>query len=170
VVLYTNPGLIGGDLSFPALQRLVELPNVRYLKDASGNTGRILSVLNRFGTDLEVFSASAHIPLLVLQLGGIGWMAGPACVIPKAAVELHRRFTTGDHTGALALQRELWPVNEAFTTYPLGSCIKAALELRGYQVGRPLPPQGPLGSAAVATIADALARADAAITADGSSS
>jgi 4-hydroxy-tetrahydrodipicolinate synthase len=163
VLLYTNPSVLGSDLSLAALERLLEIPNVRYLKDASGNTGRILSVLSHFGDRLGVFSASAHIPLLVFELGGIGWMAGPACVVPEAAVELLRLTQAGEHAAALRLQRELWPLNEAFTSYGLGACIKAALEVRGYAVGQPISPQRPLAPSARAAVAAAISRADAAV-------
>jgi 4-hydroxy-tetrahydrodipicolinate synthase len=162
IVLYTNPGLLGSDLNFMVLDQLRQVPNIRYIKDASGTTGRLLSIADRFGDDLVIFSASAHIPLLVFELGAAGWMAGPACVVPEAAVELRRRFLAGDRAGAAELQRELWPLNEAFTTYPLGACIKAALTERGYPVGDPIAPQRPLGPDARAQITKAIARADAA--------
>ncbi len=75
MTLYTNPGLLGGDIPMEVLDTLSHVPNIEYVKDASGNTGRILTLLNRMGERIRVFSASAHIPLLVLQLGGVGWMA-----------------------------------------------------------------------------------------------
>jgi 4-hydroxy-tetrahydrodipicolinate synthase len=164
ILLYTNPSVLGAELSIAAIEQLAEIPNIRYLKDASGNTGRILSVLCHLGDRIEVFSASAHIPLLVFELGGVGWMAGPACVIPEAAAELFRLFRAGDRAGAMALQRQLWPLNEAFTAYGLGACIKAALTLRGYDVGRPFSPQLELGPPAIEKISSAIAQADAAVT------
>lgn len=42
------------------------------------------------------------------------------------------------------LQRPLWGLNQAFAKYNLAACIKGALELQGYPVGAPLPPQAPL--------------------------
>ena len=83
MTLYTNPGLLGSDIPLDVLETLSHIPNIEYIKDASGQTGRILTLLNRLGERIKVFSASAHIPLLVLQLGGVGWMAGPACVMPR---------------------------------------------------------------------------------------
>lgn len=163
IVLYTNPTLLGTDFTIEGLARLSQTPNIRYIKDATGDTGRILSLLNRLDGKLEVFSASAHIPALVFLLGGVGWMAGPACVIPRAAHELYRLVREGEILEALALQRRLWPVNEAFRRYPLGACIKAALAIRGYDVGDPLPPQKPLDAQAKQEIASALAEADAAV-------
>ena len=45
---------------------------------------------------------------------------------------------------ALALQRRLWRVNEAFARYNLAACIKAGLALQGYDVGDPVAPQAAL--------------------------
>ena len=89
VVLYTNPQFQRSDLSLGAIERLAELPNIRYLKDASTNTGRLLSIMGRVGDRLGIFSASAHIPACVMLLGGKGWMAGPACLIPRQSVRLY---------------------------------------------------------------------------------
>lgn len=47
VVLYTNPNFQHSDLSLPIIDRLSRIPNIRYLKDASVNTGRLLSILGR---------------------------------------------------------------------------------------------------------------------------
>jgi 4-hydroxy-tetrahydrodipicolinate synthase len=164
IVLYTNPSVLGGELPVRAIAELAEVPNIRYVKDASGNTGRILSILEHTGGRIGVYSASAHIPLVVFELGGIGWMAGPACVVPDAAVEMHRRFLAGDRAAAAELQRAMWPLNEVFTSTPLGACIKAALTLRGFPVGDPIPPQGPLAGTDVARLRAVLDRVDAALT------
>ncbi|MGA2395089.1 MAG: dihydrodipicolinate synthase family protein [Candidatus Lustribacter sp.] len=163
IVLYTNPTLLGTDFSAATLDALARVPNIRYIKDATGDTGRILTLINRLGGTLEVFSASAHIPAFVFMLGGVGWMAGPACVIPQAAAELYRRVRSGDLQGALALQRPLWGINECFRKYPLAACIKAALQLRGYAVGEPVPPQRSLTAAERAEVAAALEAADRAL-------
>lgn len=166
IVLYTNPVLLGSDLSIQSLVELSAIDNIRYVKDATGDTGRILSMVNRLEGQLEVFSASGHIPLFVFTLGGVGWMSGPACAIPQAAAELYSRFRSGDLDGALELQRRMWPINEAFRRYPLGGCIKAALQLRGYEVGDPIPPQRPLDEAARAEIAAGLEAVDRALGGD----
>ena len=68
-------------------------------------------------------------------------MAGPACIIPRESVRLFDLCRAGDWPGALELQRKLWRVNEAFARFNLAACIKAALDLQGYSVGDPVPPQ-----------------------------
>lgn len=159
IVLYSNPAVLGTDLSISSLAELSQLPNVRYIKDATGNTGRILTILNHLDGRLGVFSASAHVPLLVFELGAVGWMAGPACAVPELCVELFRLHSSGRYSEALSLQRRLWSVNEVFQRYALAACIKAALEVQGYAVGPPVAPQQPLGQTEVADIRTALGRA-----------
>ena len=151
VVLYTNPQFQRSDLSLDVIARLAGHPRIRYIKDASTNTGRLLSIMNRC-PQLKVFSASAHIPAAVMLIGGVGWMAGPACVIPRQSVRLYELCRAARWPEAMALQRELWRVNEVFARFNLAACIKAGLKLQGYPVGDPLPPQSPLGPADLLTV------------------
>jgi 4-hydroxy-tetrahydrodipicolinate synthase len=152
VVLYTNPQFQRSDLSLPVIQRLSKVPNIRYIKDASTNTGRLLSILNETEGRMGVFAASAHIPACVMLLGGVGWMAGPACLVPRQSVALYDLCRRGDWGAAMALQRQLWAVNQAFAKYSLAACIKGGLELQGFPVGAPLPPQAPLSDSGRAEI------------------
>jgi 4-hydroxy-tetrahydrodipicolinate synthase len=144
VVIYTNPQFQRSDLSLDCIARLAAHPRIRYIKDASTNTGRILSIMNRCGDALSVFSASAHIPAAVMLIGGVGWMAGPACVIPRQSVELYDLCKAARWDEAIALQRRMWRLNEAFARYNLAACIKAGLASQGYEVGDPIAPQGAL--------------------------
>jgi 4-hydroxy-tetrahydrodipicolinate synthase len=158
MTLYTNPGLLGGDIPMDVLDALSHIPNVEYVKDASGNTGRILTMLNRMGDRIRVFSASAHIPLLVLKLGGVGWMAGPGCVMPRECVRLYTLMREGREEEAIAEQRRQWAINEVFTRYALAACIKTALQLQGFDVGDAIAPQEALKPEAVEDIRRALAQ------------
>jgi 4-hydroxy-tetrahydrodipicolinate synthase len=144
VVIYTNPQFQRSDLSLDCIARLSAHPRIQYIKDASTNTGRLLSIMNRCGDAIRVFSASAHIPAAVMLIGGVGWMAGPACIIPRQSVALYDLCKARRWDEALALQRKLWRVNEAFARYNLAACIKAGLAIQGYDVGDPVAPQTPL--------------------------
>ncbi|MEO8738837.1 MAG: dihydrodipicolinate synthase family protein [Casimicrobiaceae bacterium] len=141
LVLYTNPNFQRSDLSLPVIERLSRVSNIGYIKDASSNTGRLLSIINRVEGRMQVFAASSHVPACVMLIGGIGWMAGPACIAPKQSVELYELCRHGDWAAAMQRQRPLWALNQAFAKYNLAACIKGALELQGYSVGPPLPPQ-----------------------------
>jgi 4-hydroxy-tetrahydrodipicolinate synthase len=79
-----------------------------------------------------------------MLIGGVGWMAGPACIIPRQSVGLYHLCKAGRWGEALTLQRRLWRVNEAFARYNLAACIKAGLAIQGYEVGDPIAPQAAL--------------------------
>ena len=145
VVLYTNPQFQRSDLTLDLIARLSTHLRIRYIKDASTNTGRLLSIMNRC-PDIKVFSASAHIPAAVMLIGGVGWMAGPACIVARQSVKLYELCRAGQWPQALRLQRELWRINEAFARFNLAACIKAGLQSQGYDVGDPVPPQPALGA------------------------
>ncbi|NNU80626.1 dihydrodipicolinate synthase family protein [Halovulum dunhuangense] len=161
VTLYTNPNFQRSDLSVPAIAALARHPNIRYLKDASTNTGRLLTVMNRVGEDLGVFAASSHVTTAVMLIGGRGWMAGPSCIVPRQSVRLYDLCRAGNWNEAMALQRDLWAVNEVFARYNLAGAIKAGLAMQGFDCGDPIAPQAPLGPEALADIRTALVRVGA---------
>jgi 4-hydroxy-tetrahydrodipicolinate synthase len=144
VVMYTNPQFQRSDLTLDVIAKLASHPRIGYIKDASTNTGRLLSIMNRCGDAIKVFSASAHIPAAVMLIGGVGWMAGPACLIPRQSVALYNLCKQARWDEAMLLQRRLWRINEVFARYNLAACIKAGLAIQGYDVGDPIAPQAPL--------------------------
>lgn len=141
LTLYTNPKFAAWDFSVEALQELCEEENIVYLKDASGNIGKLMSISTALGDRLKIFSATAHVPVFVFMLGGVGWMAGPACLIPEQSIVLYDLARQKKWDEALALQKTLWPLNLAFQKYSLAACVKAGLEMQGFPVGAPLAPQ-----------------------------
>ena len=164
VTLYTNPNFQRSDLSLDAIDRLSHHPNICAIKDASTNTGRLLSILNKTEQRIDIFAASSHITAAVMLLGGKGWMAGPSCLIPKQSVQLYELCRDGHWSEAMALQRDLWAINQAFARYNLAGAVKAGLRLQGFDCGDPLPPQQPLDDAAIASIAKALQKVGALTT------
>jgi 4-hydroxy-tetrahydrodipicolinate synthase len=62
-------------------------------------------------------------------------------------VRLYELCRAGQWVEAMKLQRDLWRINEAFARFNLAACIKAGLQIQGYAVGDPVPPQAALGPA-----------------------
>jgi len=146
VVVYANPRFAGWDVSVAILRELAEEPNIVYLKDASGDIGKLMSIIASLGDRFKIFSATAHVPLCVFLLGGVGWMAGPACLIPEQSRALYELACQKRWEEALEIQKQLWPLNAAFQRYSLAACVKAGLEMQGFLVGAPLAPQSQLDS------------------------
>ena len=143
-VVYNNPKFSGFEIEISTLKKLSEISNINYYKDASGNTGRLLQLSNAVGNDLKIFSASAHVPVFVMMLGGAGWMAGPACLLPRESVMLYELCAEKRWDEAFRLQKIMWEVNRIFQKYNLAACVKAGLELQGFPVGNPIEPNQPL--------------------------
>src|ERR1700716_311561 len=53
VVIYTNPQFQRSDLTLDVIERLAAHPRIGYIKDASTNTGRLLSIMNRCGDNIK---------------------------------------------------------------------------------------------------------------------
>ena len=161
VTLYTNPNFQRSDLSLDAIDRLSHHPNIVFVKDASTNTGRLLSMLNRTEGRIGVFAASSHITAAVMLIGGRGWLAGPSCLIPRQSVRLFELCEARQWDAAMELQRELWAVNQAFARFNLAGAVKAGLKLQGFDCGAPAPPQRALGPDEVAVVRRVLERVGA---------
>lgn len=144
VVLYTNPSFQSNELTLDVIERLAAIPNIEYIKDASGNMGKLMTIVNKVGDRIKVFSASANIPLFVMMLGGVGWMAGPACIIPEQSIKLYDLAKEKKWDEGMEYQKKLWDINRSFQKYSLAPCIKAVLEIQGFAVGDPIPPLKPL--------------------------
>lgn len=156
IVIYTNPNFQRTNLSIGLIARLSLHPNIVGLKDASTNTGRLLSIINRCEGKLSVFAASSHIPVCVMMMGGCGWFAGPACVLPSESVRLYELCVAEEWRDAIALQRKLWPFNELFAKHHLAACIKSVLNYQGYDVGNPVSPQSALDEDAQSAVIAAI--------------
>ncbi|MCK9365016.1 MAG: dihydrodipicolinate synthase family protein [Syntrophales bacterium] len=146
IVLYTNPKFQTWDFTVEALRQLAEEPNIQYLKDASGNVGKLVSLVSTLGSRIKIFSDTSSVPLFMFLIGGVGWMSGPACVIPKQSIELYETARQKRWDEAALLQIKQWPLNLAFQRFTLSACVKAGLEMQGFPVGPPVPPQKQLNA------------------------
>jgi 4-hydroxy-tetrahydrodipicolinate synthase len=161
VTLYTNPNFQRSDLTLDAIDALSHHPNILFVKDASTNTGRLLSILNRTEGRIGVFAASSHITTAVMLIGGRGWLAGPSCIVPRQSVRLFELCEAGKWDEAMTLQRELWAVNQVFARFNLAGAVKAGLRLQGFDCGDPAPPQPALTAEQVAAVRKVLEKVGA---------
>src|SRR5258706_784066 len=112
VVIYTNPQFQRSDLTLDVIARLSAHPRIGYIKDASTNTGRLLSIMNRCGDAIRVFSASAHIPAAVMLIGGVRWTAGPAFLPPRRSREVYHLCNAAPRRDAAYLQPRLLQLSQ----------------------------------------------------------
>jgi 4-hydroxy-2-oxoglutarate aldolase len=145
VIIYNVPIFTGVPLQSSLVIELAKHPNIRGLKDSSGDAKTISEVVwntdaGRFG----VLSGSAPTLLPSLVSGARGGIIALACAAPRPSLALYRAFAAGDYKKAGDFQRIIAPAAGAVTGKHGIAGLKAAMELEGFQAGLPRRPLLPL--------------------------
>jgi 4-hydroxy-tetrahydrodipicolinate synthase len=136
VILYNNPGTCGGVHIEPeTVARLAEIPNVRAIKDSSGdlqNTNELVSLVPQ---DFSVLMGRDTLIFYALMGGARGAVPATGNIAPALLVEIYETFRRGDLEASRAAQRRLNPVRMALTLCTMPGGVKAALDLLGLSLG-----------------------------------
>jgi len=88
VVAYNNPVHSGFDITPQFFKKLIEIDNVKYIKDSTGNFVRIRELIAAVGERAKVFNGADAIAFESLVAGSIGCIWGAANIMPKECVQL----------------------------------------------------------------------------------
>ncbi len=150
LILFNYPSLTGVDFVPPLVMRLTEIPNVRYIKESSGDVRRVHGIQRLVGERLSVICGAPNVALESLALGCRAWITGIMNVVPRSAQQLMRAVS---ELGNLHLARRIYynqilPVVDvlARNNNPTGT-IKAGVCARGVEVGVPRRPGQGVGPA-----------------------
>jgi 4-hydroxy-tetrahydrodipicolinate synthase len=149
IILFNYPSLTGVDFVPPLVARLVEIDNVSYIKESTGDSKRVHSLQREVGDRLAVVCGAPNTALESLALGCRAWITGIMNAVPRSAQQLLRAVELGD----LPLARRIYytqvlPLVDvlARNKNPTGT-IKAAVRARGVDVGAPRRPGSDVGAA-----------------------
>lgn len=114
VVLYNIKGRTGVNLETDTLLRLItDCPNIRGVKEASGDLLQMEEVLKRVPRDFSVLSGDDNLTLDLITRGGHGVVSVASNIAPKKMSALVSAARTGDWKTAKTLHEELAPLFEA---------------------------------------------------------
>lgn len=156
VVLYNQPQAFGVDLSTTFVARLAAHPNVRGLKESSGNVAVVGEHVAGLGDSFPLLTGVAGTMYPSLLVGATGLIVAVANVVPELCVRLYDDVRHGRHDEALALQRALTPLGRAVTTQFGVPGLKAAMTLAGYAGTEPRRPMAPASDAVIDTLRELL--------------
>ena len=143
VMAYNNPATTGIDMRPPLLQRLAEIPNIRYVKESTTDVRRVEDIHLRTDGRMTVF-AGIH-ALESFLVGARGWVSVPANVAPKVSARLYESAVSADLDAARSLSNSLWALMELEAdTGKYVQVYKEALALEGDPVGPARAPRLPL--------------------------
>jgi 4-hydroxy-2-oxoglutarate aldolase len=148
VIIYNVPVFTGVPLQSKLVIELAKHPNIRGLKDSSGDVKLISEVVwNTDSGSFGVLAGAAPTLLPAMFAGARGGIIALACAAPKAALGLYRAFAAGDYKKAGEIQRIIAPAASAVTERHGIAGLKGAMELEGFQPGLPRRPLLPLSPA-----------------------
>ena len=152
VLLYSMPAATGLPIPPQVVHQLAKHPNVRGMKDSSGDIANLQRILGGVPAEFRVVAGSAPVFYSALSLGASGGILAAACCAPEATIAIHDAFKAGNHERASKLQRALTPLAVAVTaTYGVAG-LKAAVTLSGRRGGVPRPPLAPATEQEVAEL------------------
>ena len=145
VIIYNVPVFTGMPLQSKLVIELSKHPNIRGMKDSSGDVRLISEVVwNTDVSEFPVIAGSAPTLFPAMASGARGGIIALACAAPKPSLALYRAFTAGDYVKAGNIQRIIAPAAVAVTGTNGIAGLKAAMELEGFQPGIPRRPLLPL--------------------------
>lgn len=165
VMVYNNPGATGWTLRPEFIAHLaVRVEGFRYLKDTTGDAGRLFRIRELCGERLELLNGLDTLAFLGFLAGTRGTVWGAPNATPRACVELWRLTVERPD---LPAARELWsafyPVNRFFEEEGYMAAVKAGAQLRGLKVGPTRRPNLPLPPDRLKVLATLMERLDAAV-------
>ena len=133
IILYNVPGRTVADLKNDTVLRLLELPNVIGLKDATGDLGRASELLSRLPKDREfaIYSGNDDSALALMLMGGSGVISVTANVAPELMSRMCAMALVNDVMGAREINDRLMPLHKELFCEPNPIVPKWALHRMG---------------------------------------
>ena len=148
MILYNVPGRTVADLKNDTILRLVEVPGIIGVKDATGDLARAADLMSRLAKDKEfaIYSGNDDSALALMLMGGSGVISVTANVAPRLMSEMCELALQNDVMGARVINDRLMALHKELFCEPNPVAPKWALQRMGLIPGGirlPLVPLSP---------------------------
>lgn len=132
VVLYNIPSRTGVNLEPATVLRLIEAsPNIRGIKESSGNLAQITSLITKAPPAFRVYSGDDSLALGVIGAGGAGLVSVTSNQIPAEMTHMVRAALNNDWLTARRINRKYFRLIEANFWETNPGPVKAVLSMMG---------------------------------------
>jgi 4-hydroxy-tetrahydrodipicolinate synthase len=143
IMLYNNPFTTHVDMKPKLVARLTKnLPNIRYIKEASMDVGRVFDIVEATEGVMNVFAGERVVESF--KLGAVGYVDPYGNYAPRASTALWPLLQAGRVREAIAIQHVLEEmtaiIQEGHPLYGHQCYSKALAAAAGYPVGDVRPP------------------------------
>jgi 4-hydroxy-tetrahydrodipicolinate synthase len=136
VVLYNNPSTCGGlKIDVDTVARLARIPNVRAVKDSSGDLQNTNEYVRAVPEHFSVLQGRDTLIFPALLFGARGAIPATGNVAPALLSEIYNAFRRGDLEASKAAQLRLNPLRLALALCTPPGGVKAALQMLGEGIG-----------------------------------
>ena len=147
IILYNVPSRTGVNIEPATYAKLAEHPQIRAIKEASGNISKIVETAAVVGDKLDIYSGNDDQIVPIMACGGKGVISVLSNVMPGETSELCRKFFEGDVAGAMELQKKYLPLVNALFCEVNPIPAKAAMSAMGFCQNRLRLPLVPMEDA-----------------------
>jgi 4-hydroxy-tetrahydrodipicolinate synthase len=131
VILYSVSSRTGLNLTPEAVAELKKIPNIKGIKEASGDISQIAEIARLADDDFAIYSGNDDQVIPILALGGSGVISTIGNIAPKQTAQLVADFLNGDVKAAIKEQLRQKPLIDAIFSEVNPVPIKAAVSLLG---------------------------------------
>ena len=136
IVVYNVHGRTGVNILPETALKLTELPNVKAIKESSGNLEQIAKIIKDKPDDVDVYSGDDALTLPVLSVGGQGIISVASHVAGKPIKAMIEAYLAGKVNEARDIHLKLLPLYKALfiTTNPIP--VKSAVSMLNLSTDR----------------------------------
>ena len=141
LLIYASP-LSGSPISVSTVEKMLNIEGFCGMKYTNPNYYLMAEYKKIDGGNINIINGPDETCVLGLQMGADGAIGSTYNNMPRTFVALYDAVKRGDMQTALSLQQKANKLIGIMLKYNVVACVKAALEMVGYDVGepnRPLP-------------------------------
>ncbi|HAC64225.1 MAG TPA: 4-hydroxy-tetrahydrodipicolinate synthase [Cyanothece sp. UBA12306] len=135
IMLYNIPGRTGINLLPETVAKLAEIENIIAIKEASGSLEQACKIRRLTAESFSIYAGDDFLTLPLLTVGGSGVVSVASHLVGQQMQEMIQAFESGKAILAREINLQLFPLFKVLfcTTNPIP--VKAALNLKGWEVG-----------------------------------
>lgn len=135
VMIYNIPGRSSVNIQPKTIIRLAEIENITSVKEASGNLDAFTEIIANTPDDFILYSGDDGLTLPALSIGAVGVISVASHVIGNEMSKMVNLFKEGHLKEAASMHQKLLPVMRTLFIAPSPAPVKAALQMKGLDVG-----------------------------------
>lgn len=146
IIIYNVPGRTGVSIKPETVIELSRIKNIIGIKEASGDIKAMMKIVFYADNNFSLLSGDDFITLPVMSIGGKGVISVTANIIPDRMKKFVDLCLKRDFESALKMNQEIVEVSDALfiDTNPIP--VKEALNMIGFNMGKPRLPLTELSS------------------------